>query len=358
MRIHNDTLQFKLGYDRKFGRAFLLCSLLLLIVLLWPPAVEAAAPQFEIKLATLAPENSSLMQVFHEMNEELLKETGGKVGFKIFSGFVLGDEEDVLRKLRVGMVHAATFTGPALTNINPGMRVLQIPFLFSNYLEVDYVMGRIDGDLKRGFSERGLEILGWSELGFLYYMSTTPVANLGDVKGKKVWSRSNAPMLDAIMQKAGVSPVAINAPDVLIALQTNLVQVVYNSPYYALVTQWNTQIKYITDLPIAYIGGALVMDKKIFARMPAPLQEKMKVVCGKHMRRLTERTRKDNADALDIILKRGVKKIVPTAGDVEGFKDLGTRAMADLGPKYFPQEIFSKVKAALAEYRAVSQLKK
>jgi len=358
LRIHNNAARFEQGYDRKFGRAFLLCSLLLLTVLLRPPAGEAAAPQFEIKLATLAPENSSLMQVFHEMNAELLKETGGKVGFKIFSGFVLGDEEDVLRKLRVGMVHAATFTGPALTSLNTGMRILQIPFLFNNYQEVDYVMGRLDGDLRRGFSERGLEILGWSELGFLYYMSTVPVATLRDVKGKKVWSRSNAPMLDVIMQKAGVSPVAINAPDVLIALQTNLVQVVYNSPYYALVTQWNTQIKYITDLPIAYIGGALVMDKKVFARMPTPLQEKMKAVCEKHMRRLTERTRKDNADALDIILKRGVKKIVPTAGDVEEFKDLGTRAMADLGPKYFPQEVFNKVKTALAEYRAVSQSKK
>jgi TRAP-type transport system periplasmic protein len=358
LRIHNNTAQVKQGYGGKIRRAFLLSPLFLLTVLLCPPAGEAATPQFEIKLATLAPENSSLMQIFHEMNMELLKETGGKVGFKIFSGFVLGDEEDVLRKLRVGMVHAATFTGPALTSLNTGMRVLQIPFLFNNYQEVDYVMGRIDGDLRRGFSERGLEILGWSELGFLYYMSTTPVANLHDVKGKKVWARSNAPMLDVIMQKAGVSPVAINAPDVLIALQTNLVQVVYNSPYYALVTQWNTQIKYITDLPISYIGGALVMDKKVFARMPVPLQEKMKTVCSKHMRRLTERTRKDNADALEIILKRGVKKIVPAAGEVEAFKDLGTRAMADLGPRYFPQEILSKVKAELAEYRAVRQSKK
>ncbi len=358
MLIHNNTAPVEQGCGRKIWQAFLLSFLLLLTVLLWPPAGEAATPEFEIKLATLAPENSSLMQIFHEMNAELLKETSGKVGFKIYSGFVLGDEEDVLRKLRVGMVHAATFTGPALTNINPGMRVLQIPFLINNYQEVDYVMGRIDGDLKRGFSDRGLEILGWSELGFLYYMSTTPVANLGDVKGKKVWARSNAPMLDVIMQKAGVSPVAINAPDVLIALQTNLVQVVYNSPYYALVTQWNTQIKYITDMPISYIGGALVMDKKIFTRMPAPMQEKMKTVCGKHMRRLTERTRKDNADALEIILKRGVKKIVPAAREVEAFKDIGTRAMVDLGPKYFPQETLSKVKAALAEYRAVRQPKK
>jgi len=53
------------------------------------------------------------MKIFNDMNAELLKESGGKVGFKMFAGFALGDEDDVLRKLRAGMVHAASFTmGP------------------------------------------------------------------------------------------------------------------------------------------------------------------------------------------------------------------------------------------------------
>jgi TRAP-type C4-dicarboxylate transport system substrate-binding protein len=329
----------------------------LLIALGTALQAQAAPPAHEIKLATMAPENSTLMQVFNEMNAELLKETGGKVGFKMFPGFVLGDEEDVLRKLRIGLVHAGVFTTTALTDINPDLRGIQVPFMFNTYGEVDYVTEKLDADFKRGFSERGFEILGWPELGFIYFMSTTPVAGLEDLKGKRVWAKANAPMSQAIIERAGVATVAINTPDVLMALQTNLLDVVYNSPYYALVTQWNTQIKYFTDLPLTYIGGALMIDKKVYAKLPPPMQETLKRVCGSHLRRLTERTRKDNADALELILKKGVKKITPDGAQVEGFKKLSDSAMNDLGPKFLPPDVLAKIKTWLAEYRSRPQAK-
>jgi TRAP-type transport system periplasmic protein len=327
----------------------LICLLFLIPASL---ALGAGAPEYEIKLATLAPENSSLMHVFNEMNTELLKETGGKVGFKIFAGFVLGDEEDVLRKLRVGMVHAAAFTSSALTDVNPDLRALLVPFLFDNYQEIDHILGKLEPDLKRVFSERGFEVLGWPELGFLYFMSTTPISSLQDVKGKKVWGKSNAPMLQAIMEKIGVSMVAINAPDVLMALQTNLVEVVYNSPYYALITQWYTQIKYLTDTPVTYVGGALVMDKKFFAKIPAPLQETLQKVSARHLKRLVEQTRKDNADALEIIFKRGVTKVTPDLSQLKGFKEMSDEAMAGLDAKAFSMVTYQKIQAELAQYRA------
>lgn len=331
--------------------AVLLAAVALFGHLLLPGRSWSAPPEHEIKLATLAPENSSLMRIFNEMNVELLKETGGKVGFKMFAGFVLGDEDDVVRKLRVGMIHAATFTSTALTDMNPDLRVFQVPFLFSTHEEVDQVLTKMDAELRRGFADRGFEILGWPELGFLYFMSSTPISSLNDLKGKKVWARANAPMSQAFMDKVGVSTVAINAPDVLMALQTNLVDVVYNSPYYAVVTQWNTQVKCLTDMPLAYIGGAFLIDKKVFSKIPAPLQETMKKVCAKHARRLVEKTRQDNIEAMGLIINRGVKRITPNAQEIQGFKDLSDKTMASMDPKVLPIATLNKVKAILAEYR-------
>lgn len=322
-----------------------------LLCLLTPFVACSAPPEHEIKLATLAPENSTLMKIFNDMNAELLKESGGKVGFKIFSGFAMGDEDDVLRKLRAGMVHAASFTMGALTDLNPDLRVLQVPFLFDNYQEVDHVLGKLDADLRRGFSERGLEILGWPELGFLYFMSTTPIASLNDIKGKKVWARANAPMSQAFTERVGVSTVAIGAPDVLMALQTNLVDVVYNSPYYAVVTQWNTQVKYLTDLPLAYVGGALVLDKRVLTKMPAPLQDVVKRVCGKYARLIGERTRQDNAEAMNLIFTKGVKRITPGVQQVEEFKKMSDETMASLDPRVLSPVLLKNVKGILSEYR-------
>lgn len=347
-----------LSYLGRFSFAIHL-SILAVILSCWAvlPDGYCAQPEYEIKLATLAPENSLLMQIFNDMNAEVMKETGGKVGFKMYAGFVLGDEEDVLRKLRVGMVHGATFTTTALTDINPDLRVTLIPFLFNDYQEVDYVLDKMEKDLKQGFSDKGYEVMGWPELGFLYFMSNAPVLDVGDLKGKRVWAKSNMPMAQALIKKAGVSAVAINTPDVLMSLQTNLLDVVYNSPYYALVTQWYTQIKYITDLPLAYVGGALVIDKKVFSKIPTPLQETTRNVCARYLLQLNDKTRKDNSEAFDLILKRGVKRVVPDASQVERFKQVSESAMNDLEPKYLPQNTWNHVKGWLSEYRANSRAK-
>ena len=156
----------------------IICGLLLallFVIPLWSSIGHTAKPQYPIKLATLAPENSSLVKIFKEMDAELRKETEGRVGFKIYSGFALGDERDVYRKLRIGLIQAATFSANFLNDLNPNIRVLQVPFLFNNYQEVDHVLERIDPELRESFSKRGYRVLGWSEVGFIYMMATVPV---------------------------------------------------------------------------------------------------------------------------------------------------------------------------------------
>jgi TRAP-type C4-dicarboxylate transport system substrate-binding protein len=146
--------------------------------------------------------------------------------------------------------------------------------------------------------------------------------------------------------------VTITAPDVLVALQTNLVEVVYNSPYYALVTQWYTKVKYINDLPLAYLGGALIVSNKTFSRLSSEDQETTRKVCMKYTRRLTERTRKDNDEALKIILSRGVKNIPLAPGELGYFKEILDQAVLEVDPKSLPKDTLQKVRATLKEYRA------
>lgn len=326
-------------------------SVLLALILVLSPLCTWAAPQHEIKLATLAPENSSLMNIFEEMNKELLQVTNGRLGFKLYAGFALGDEADVLRKLRIGLVNAATFTSTALTDVNKDLRALQVPFLFSNYEQVDFIMGKVQQDLKKGFAQQGFEVLGFPELGFIYFMSKQPIAELSDLKGKRVWAQANAPMAKAFVDSVGVSNVAITAPDVLMALQTNLVDVVFNSPYYALITQWFTQVKCITDLPLSYIGAALLMNKKNYDQLPPDLQQGLKQVTAKYVRMLVEKTRKDNAEALKVMLGRGLQRVTPNPQQAQGFRDLSEKVIGGLSTDILPKEFLKKIETELAEFR-------
>lgn len=354
-RNPDDRLSVHFTPHRTLLRALPAGLALLLLLLSMAAPARAAQPKYQIKLATMAPENSSLMHIFTAMNAELLKETHGQLEFRMYAGFVLGDEADVLRKLRIGLVQAAAFTDTALTDLNPQLRVLQVPFLFNNYREVDYVLGHMQGALKKRFAKKGFVVLGWPELGFIYLMSKQPIAGLADLKGKKVWAQANAPMAQALISKAAVSTVAITAPDVLMALQTNLLDVVYNSPYYAVVTQWYTQLKYFTDLPLSYIGGALLINKRTFDRLPPNLQQTLTRVCAKYTRELVEKTRQDNAEAIRVILQRGMQKVTPTPSQVKTLRKLSHEAMSGLSPRILSQQDLKQVEAELAAYRAGHQ---
>ena len=327
-------------------------SVLTLLLLALIPRPCAGGPAHEIKLASLAPENSSSMQIFNEMDLDLRAQTGGRVGFKIYGGFALGNEMDVLRKLRIGYVQAAVFTTASLSDLNPDMRVLQIPFLFNTYDEVDQVLGSLAGDFEQGFAAQGFEILGWSELGFVYLMSRSPIARIADFKGQRVWAVAGSRMAKVLFDRAGVSPVTISAPDVLLSLQTKSLNVVYNSPYYALVTQWYSRIKYLTDLPLIYGVSVLMIDKKIFDRLPADDRQTLKTICSKHMRRLTVKTRQDNAEALQVMFRRGITRVTPEADAVTAFKQLSEAAMDDLGPKFLPPQTVKAVRTSLDQYRS------
>ncbi|MBI2027836.1 MAG: TRAP transporter substrate-binding protein DctP, partial [Deltaproteobacteria bacterium] len=107
-----------------------------------------------IKTALLAPEGSSWMNIMHEFNNELEKNTRGEVLLKMYPGGVLGDEKDVIRKMLHGQVHAAGFTGMGLGEILSEVRIFELPFLFQNASEVDYLTSAFFSEYSQLFEKK------------------------------------------------------------------------------------------------------------------------------------------------------------------------------------------------------------
>jgi TRAP-type C4-dicarboxylate transport system substrate-binding protein len=143
--------------------------------------------KFIIKFATLAPEGSTWLKVMEEMNADISQETGGEVVFKIYPGGIQGDEKDVLRKIRLGQLHSAGFTGVGLGEILSEARILDSPMLFRKNEEVDYVTSLLYDDFSARFEDKGYVLLGWTEVGFVYVFGNSPILSLKDLKGTKMW---------------------------------------------------------------------------------------------------------------------------------------------------------------------------
>ena len=222
------------------------------LALLVSPA-NSTAKTLVIKLATLAPEGSSWIETFNSIDKEVREKTDKQVRFKFYPGGVLGDEKDMLRKMHIGQIHGAALTSAGLSAIFNEMDVFQIPFLFESYNEIDYVLKEMDTFFRKGFDKNNYILLGWSEGGFVRLMSTTPVATLDDLRKVKVWTWADSPMTKVIFDEANVSAIPLSVPDVLVGLQTGLVDLVYAPPIGAISLQWFTKIKYMTDINLIYL---------------------------------------------------------------------------------------------------------
>jgi len=324
-------------------------GMLLLFLFAMPPAAGAKA--VTIKIATLAPEGSSWIQTFEDLNVELQKKTDKAVQLKVYPGGVLGDERDMVRKMHIGQIQGAVLTSAGLSGIFNEMDVFQIPFIFNTYEEVDYVVSKMDDFFKKGFADKGYVLPAWSEGGFVRLMSTIPIASLADLKKAKVWTWEDAPMAKAIFDEAGVSAIPLSLPDVLVGLQTGLVEVVYAPPTGAISLQWFTKTKFMTDVPLIYLIGAILIKKNAFDELSVEHRQVFMELCAKYMDQLKIVIRKENQEAVQVMAKHGVKLVQPSQEQIEGFKEVSQNAMNHQTGKSFSAKVKDEVISHLQEFR-------
>jgi TRAP-type C4-dicarboxylate transport system substrate-binding protein len=332
-------------------RVINILGIALLTSLFFIRSASGAEKSLVIKLATLAPEGSSWMKTFSALNADVMKKTENKVQFKIYPGGVLGDEKDMLRKMKIGQIQGAALTSGGLSAIFKEIDVMQIPFLFQTYEEVDFILKKMDSFFEKGFEENGYDLLGWSEAGFIYLMSTLPISSVADLKKAKVWIWEESPMSKAIFDEAGVSAIPLSATDVLVGLQTGIVDVVYAPPTGAISLQWFTKVKYMTDVPLAYLAGGIVVNKETFMKIPLPLQGMIMESFKTQLEQLKMMTRNENRDAIKVMMKQGVKIITPSKDQIEEFKRLSNKAMGHVSGQSFSQKTFEEITSLLESYR-------
>lgn len=327
-------------------RPILLAALLLALA---PPA--AAQTGATIKLATLAPEGSSWMKIFRAAAEEVRAKSGGAVQFKIYPGGVMGDERDMIRKMHIGQIQAAVLTSAGLSTIYPEIDVMQIPFLFDSYAEVDHAAARMEPLFRRGLAQGGYELVGWSEAGFVYMLATVPVEGLESLRRAKVWIWNDSPMSIAIFKEAGVTGVPLTLPDVLVGLQTGLVEVVYAPPTAAVALQWFTRVKHLVDVPLLYLVGGVVVKKSELDRLAPEHRALLEEVFGRRFAELKEVIRRENAEALAAMEKQGVRRLRPAPPEVAEFKRISERAIARADGRKFSDATRAELAAVLEAFR-------
>ena len=315
-----------------------------------PPA-RRPKPQHEIKLATLAPEGSTWMNIMHELDDAVRATTENRVGFKFYPGGVQGEELVVLKKIRLGQLQGGGFSGQGLGEIASELRVLELPFMFKNTDEIDRVHAALDPTFEELVEKNGFVILGWTEVGFIYLFTDRPVTGPEDLKQVKMWLWEGDPLATAFFNAYGISPIPLAPTDVLTALQTKLVNGVYTSPLACIALQWNTRVSHMTDCRLTHGMAAVVLDRKAWDPIAPADREQITTLAREHFQRLTARTRSENERSIAEMKKRGLTVVNVDPARIAEFEAIGKRVWKEQTGKLYPAPLLAQVEEAVTACR-------
>jgi TRAP-type transport system periplasmic protein len=318
-----------------------------------PVSTAQAQVKGELKIASLAPAGSSWAKILEAGGKEIEQKTNGRVKPKFFFSGQQGDERDVVRKMKVGQIDGSAITAVGLGLIRSDVRVLELPFLFKNDKEVDYVRERMAPDFEKQFAEAGYILLSWGDVGWTHLYSNIAIEKRADLAATKMWAWTDDPIVRAFFKRLGVNGVPLGVPDVLPSLQTGHIDACYASPLAAVALQWYKKVKFATSVPISYSIGALVVRKPVFEAMSAEDQKIVReagLTMGKNLMAVV---RADNERARKAMERQGVKFWPTPAALVTEFEKEAQAVWEELGGpgKLYSKELLAKVRQYIAEAR-------
>ena len=314
--------------------------------------VAPSAQALDLKIATIAPEGTVWMKQMREGSKEIKERTDGRVNFKFFGGGVMGNDKKVMRKIRIGQLHGGMFTPSSVADIYPNMQLYGMPLVFNSMAEVEYVRERMDSVLLAGLEEAGLVSFGFSDGGFARVLSNTPITSVDSLKGRKVWVPEGDLITYNTMSALGLSPVTLAVTDVMTGLQTGLVDIVGSSPVGAVVMQWHTKVKYLTDFPLAYLMGFMVVDKKYFDKISDPDQQIVREVFGKVYAEFDRQNQLDDSAAFKALVDSGIEIVRPNQQEKENWQALVSASNLDMADRgVISRELLDKMLGYIDEYR-------
>ncbi|MES9969397.1 MAG: TRAP transporter substrate-binding protein DctP [Candidatus Thiodiazotropha sp.] len=323
----------------------------LLLLLLLSPLSEAATT---LKIATLAPDGTNWMKEMRAAAKLIKQQTEGRVKIRFYPGGVMGNDNSVLRKIRIGQLHGGAITGGGLTVIYKDAHLYTLPFQFRNLEEVDAVRQVMDPQILEGIQKQGYISFGLSEGGFAYLLSNSPVASTKNMKDLKIWIPEGDQVNATMFQSLGISPVPLPLTDVLTGLQTGLIDTIASAPIGAIALQWHTRVSYLTQVPLAYLYATLVLKEKAFNKLATSDQSIVKQILESTFRKIDQQNRKDNEQALLALKKQGIEFVSPSSDQQHAWEAHANATIRQLSEeKIFSKQMLNKMQSLIQQQRQV-----
>ena len=306
-----------------------------------------------IKLATVAPKDSIWHENLKRVDARWQAASNGQVRLRIYAG-TLGDEDDILRRVRVGQLDAAAISMAGLSSIDSSTKAMHIPLAFTSNEEMEYVRDRIALQLEPILAAKKFVVLTWGEVGWVHFFTKQPVKTPDDLRRQKlfVWSNGDSSDSERLWQDLGFNTVSLSSIDIMPALQTGMITAYQAPPLMALANQWFPFTGYMTDLKWAPLSGATVVTQRAWNKVPEAFRKELVDIARNEGLKLQHEVRKLEQEAKDAMVKRGLEIVPVNETDMQAWLSAAEAGYPGIRGTVVPEEFFDETMRLRDEFRA------
>jgi TRAP-type C4-dicarboxylate transport system substrate-binding protein len=263
----------------------------------------SAAAEPVLRIATLAPEGSSLARVIADSARRIAARTEGRVRVRFYWSGQLGDERDMVRRMKLGSLDGATLATTGLALVAPRALHLQRPLAYRSSEEVEAALAALLPALEEEAARAGFVVLAWGEIGWVYLFTQRPPG----LAGLRTWLWGDEPFVRELLTRAGARGVPLGLGEVTPSLIAGTIEAAYGPLLAALVLGWVPRVAYAVEPPLSCSIGALVVTRSAWDRLAAADQRALREVGRETARELNRIARRDEALARRTMERHGIR---------------------------------------------------
>jgi len=315
--------------------------------------ISSTLPAFAvtIKIGSIAPERSPWGKALLQLAREWAEISGGDVRLQIFPGGIVGNESDVIRKMRLGYLGGAVISNRGFTRLNRDIYALNTPLLITDESELNFLMEKMGPIFQQQIEQNGYKVIVFSMAGWLHFFSKDPLYYPEDLKKHKVAFTVDEPEMEQAWKKSGYHIVPTDLKDTMMSLQSGMVNAIYTSPLLAGSGQYFTLAPHMTAQRIAPLIGGIVLDIRVWNKIPDQFKEKMTAAALRMTQELAKASAQLEKEAVDTMKEHGLKVVPFPAGALDKWRQASNLGMDQLIGKAFSQEVYQQIIDLLKQFR-------
>ena len=334
-----------LGATRDFHHGLLVIAVALMLV----PVALFAQRSTRIQLGSILPANSVYDKALKRMAAEWQRETDGRVQLRVLAGSIK-DERSLALRLRAGRPQAGVFSQPG--EIDEAFNVLTIPFFFRSDEEAFHVVEQLTTTFERVLADKGLVLLNWGHGGWARFFTAARVESLADLKKTKVYTTAGDEKMLQWYKRNGFDPQPLALTDVLLGLNTGLINAHPSPPYGALLFQWYDKTPFMLDVPLAPVLGITVVAERTWNRISAEDQQTLRASAKRVERDLRRDVTVQERDAIEQMTRRGLTVVSLDEAKQASLREIADEMTASWRADMIPADVYDRALRARDSFRA------